>query len=687
MSTTQHSGAFLENTRALNGTGSSVWHKSAPTSLRKAFDAGVAEGWAAWRKRLASRKEPKRIASLRSKSLRWAIGDLPDEPSAPDWLEPVLAGKVDLAVEKELLGWIADSAGRTLTADESTAYAFDAITCCHLLPEMAKVLSAEVWWALLDHLAADAVDAGNVDELLAEDPLAHQILAGELALTLAYLFPEIAACRKLKTAGRQALSKGIVDVLDGEGLPHAANYPLFRPLLACWTRSVAVGRELDGAALNKAAAEQYSWMVRQALRFMRRDGSPVLSNGSLGPYEPALIRTALQLDADSEDAQIAAVVLPDAKKADAKKVDEWDLPWASFNSEWAGAAVLRPIWSRKSERLTVFYNDAATQIELACGKDLLFSGEWQLDIRADGKRLEPKASWDELCWIADEDVDYLELELQFGDVRVQRQLLMAREDGFLLLADAVLGKPSANIEYRSCLPLCGEMEFAEESHEGFLSGNKLRATVMPLAFPEWRAEESVGTFEQTSDGLELRQTGQGCLYAPLFFDLKHRLAAGASDHNGYVVTFCDAVFLTTPVVDETLATIAESDADVVLHYVERGTFEAADLPTQRTWLPVAGVELTGGAIYYVRRFSKVFTLLPRLLQLRQHRKDPVKFLELLGCRPEMDLPAIERTLCEQLGLQIQIAVSPHAELGLDVDKPADLELARRLLRPRQSEAA
>ena len=46
---------------------------------------------------------------------------------------------------------------------------------------------------------------------------------------------------------------------------------------------------------------------------------------------------------------------------------------------------------------------------------------------------------------------------------------------------------------------------------------------MPLALPEWRAEEHDGDLKMTAEGLELRQTTAGQrLFAPLFIDLDRR---------------------------------------------------------------------------------------------------------------------------------------------------------------------
>ena len=45
----------------------------------------------------------------------------------------------------------------------------------------------------------------------------------------------------------------------------------------------------------------------------------------------------------------------------------------------------------------------------------------------------------------------------------------------------------------------------------------------------------------------------------------------------------------------------------------------------------------------------------------------------------MSLDEIASCLSERLGINVKICVSPHARLGMDVDKPSDLELAEELL--------
>ena len=502
------------------------WHKSAPESIRNAFSAGDGTaGWSAWKDHLASRRkpvDPDRLIRGVEEPMNWGVPEGLDMAPIPDWLGRALDGngrRIDPALQKELLGWLAETSG----AAADVGNVLEDLACCRALPKLAAVLSSDAWFALVDHLLAVVVDASAIDK--DRDPLPHQLAAGELALTLAYLFPEIKACRKLKSAARQALTGGLEDLLDGEGLPHASYVPSLRPLLACWTRCRALGEQLKGGCWNDAAEDQYEWLVRHTLRLTRHDGTHVFSSGSPDKPDTALLKTALRFGGDDDDHDIASYVLPGGKRRASKSSDA-ELPDAASHSEWAAVAVLRPDWSRTGPRLSVLYPDRSVRLELGCGKDIVLSGRWELDVSVDGKQLAAESDWEEVCWLSDEDVDYLEIEIELADgVRVQRQMLLARKDRFLLLADAVLGKRTGKIEYQGRLPLGTGTEFqgADESREGFLVGSKRRAHVLPIALPEWRGDNRTGQLAQSDGTLQLQQSAEARrLYAPLFFDLDPR---------------------------------------------------------------------------------------------------------------------------------------------------------------------
>ena len=191
--------------RALNGSGRSVWHKSAPAAVRRAFSSDrPADGWAAWRSDISSRKRPAPLQSLPSGptgGLDWVLSDGLAEPLAPDWLLRVDRLREtraraeqppsDPAIENDLLNWLGEAVGRAPGVD----YALDALAACRALPRLAAVLSPEVWWALLDHLVGVATEASGAeadDRPLEDNPLLHQLLAGELALTALMVLPHVA---------------------------------------------------------------------------------------------------------------------------------------------------------------------------------------------------------------------------------------------------------------------------------------------------------------------------------------------------------------------------------------------------------------------------------------------------------------------------------------------------------------
>ena len=107
-------------------------------------------------------------------------------------------------------------------------------------------------------------------------------------------------------------------------------------------------------------------------------------------------------------------------------------------------------------------------------------------------------------------------------------MLLAREDRFLLLADALLGpeSPAVELHYSQALPLVSRTEFsdARETREGWLEyGRKQRATVIPAALAEWRSEFCHAELTQTDNRLTLQHAALGRnLFAPLWIDLDPR---------------------------------------------------------------------------------------------------------------------------------------------------------------------
>ena len=197
-------------------------------------------------------------------------------------------------------------------------------------------------------------------------------------------------------------------------------------------------------------------------------------------------------------------------------------------SEAAKVALLRRSREAPSEQLLVDFSGREVFTELQIGGRVVWRGDWLWQATVAGQPLAADGAWEEICWHADADVDYLELELRLANGwKLQRQMLLARKNCFLFLADALIGNdqttPRTAIHFQNMLPLASSIRFdaATETREGWLAaGSRKVATVLPLALPEWRSEFCHADLSTMDNRLALSQAAEGSsLYAPLFLDL------------------------------------------------------------------------------------------------------------------------------------------------------------------------
>lgn len=492
-----------------------------PTVLEPSDD------WQAWIDHLAERDSPHPFRQMkprrRERVLLWGVkeGDLEDD--SVDLISMLSRPTMEKeSVRAASKSWLAEMEGRP----PSHAMALESLAWAYAMPRLASLLSAATWWQLLEALLclvdeAEIVDTENVTGSCVDNSL----LAGELPLALSVLLPELKPCRKLASSSRKWLSSDIVELLDGQGLPRSVDLPHLHSLLACYTRCSLLGREAEKRCFSSNAQSEYQWLVRQALRWTRSDGSIAFSPQGQQKMWRELIEAALSVSDDADDWAIAReavrkITIPDG--AD----DDGDDDSPQYESEWACSAQLRNDWIHNEARLSVIYHDRQVRAELEVGGKVLLSGDWQPQLSIDGRPLQPIADWEQVCYFVDDDGIYLELEQDWANGwRVQRQFYLAYEDSFFYVADAVLGKKKAKIDYCCAPPLGAEISFegAKETREGWLADSKRCATVMPIALPEWRVESHEGQLVEEDQQLSLRQTGKGSsLYAPLWFDLDRR---------------------------------------------------------------------------------------------------------------------------------------------------------------------
>ena len=204
--TRQHKSAGKER-RAGEGKGKDS--KSTRTKVRWQSMPESGE-WEDWATHLASRRQPLELTSLlphaASHPLKWA---LPDEFEASEAAELVkqltrlVSGRKFAAAQ--ITSQLAQWRTRALSRELDSLLAWQALAWCHALPRLVQILCEADWRDLLAQLQELVMAAAGMS--VHDDPVAHQMLNGELPLTLAYTFPEFS---EVPAAGPASDSRVVV---------------------------------------------------------------------------------------------------------------------------------------------------------------------------------------------------------------------------------------------------------------------------------------------------------------------------------------------------------------------------------------------------------------------------------------------------------------------------------------------
>jgi hypothetical protein len=199
------------------------------------------------------------------------------------------------------------------------------------------------------------------------------------------------------------------------------------------------------------------------------------------------------------------------------------VPEFSEACEWSELALLRTELGRDGTIAAIDFSQPAMKLDVWLGAQRLFHGYWDAEVSSGTERLEAIGNWEETCWFSDADVDYVEFSIELAQgARIERQVMLARKDKFLLLVDNVMNVRGPTVCDRISLPLAAGVGFVPEAEtrEGLLIGGRLLARVLPLALPEWRTDPRVGELNSVEGQLQLIEERPGKnLSCPIFFDL------------------------------------------------------------------------------------------------------------------------------------------------------------------------
>lgn len=145
-------------------------------------------------------------------------------------------------------------------------------------------------------------------------------------------------------------------------------------------------------------------------------------------------------------------------------------------------------------------------------------------------------------------------------------------------------------------------------------------------------------------------------------------------------------------VDWFIQAIRESEHDLYYNVITREVMEKRFPTSHRTYLHLKDKAVCGGDINAVRA-SAVSTGNPLWNRLIDARKSPLKQASLVGLDTLVDLFFHRLTLAEtvtkvsqRIGVRGRALVCPYAEMGMDVDKPHQLQLILDTLASRPGDA-
>jgi len=147
----------------------------------------------------------------------------------------------------------------------------------------------------------------------------------------------------------------------------------------------------------------------------------------------------------------------------------------------------------------------------------------------------------------------------------------------------------------------------------------------------------------------------------------------------------DIPFLTVEAIDDFISRCREREADFYYPIVKKETVEKRFPGAKRTYAGLKDGAFTGGNIFLISR-EAISGCLPVAEDFVRLRKKPAALARLVGFGilwkyvfGQLTIAEAEQRVSEIVGARGLAVISGYPEIGVDVDKASDLQLARSLL--------
>lgn len=157
----------------------------------------------------------------------------------------------------------------------------------------------------------------------------------------------------------------------------------------------------------------------------------------------------------------------------------------------------------------------------------------------------------------------------------------------------------------------------------------------------------------------------------------------APEGRGLLVTTCDHALLSPDMIRRFLDEAAKGDAAAAC--VDRKTYETRFPGSQRTFIRLKDLQFSGANLFWFAG-ARARGLADFWRGLERNRKNPLKMARAIGLLTalsyvsgSMTKDGLEKTIGRRTKVGVRLVALPYAEAAIDVDKPQDLELVRKIL--------
>jgi NDP-sugar pyrophosphorylase family protein len=165
------------------------------------------------------------------------------------------------------------------------------------------------------------------------------------------------------------------------------------------------------------------------------------------------------------------------------------------------------------------------------------------------------------------------------------------------------------------------------------------------------------------------------------------------DVDAILLSTCDIPIITPPIVDAFIEECLRTDHDLYYSIIERSVMEERFPGSRRSYVHLREGDFAGGDLFLVR--PTIALDQQELLQkLAGARKSALRQVSMVGLWPlfkliirRLSMAEAERRGSKAFNVRGKAVPFPYAEIGMDVDKPFQLEIVRAELEARAANAS